>query len=101
MTRLTTFALFAALALPVSAQAQEACNFESNAGTIAESYDLIGTEACIGFCSETEGCTAWLYTPHNFSPKTAPGYCQLYAEATGTRDPDASAPTQICGQMGG
>lgn len=94
-------ALSLALLVPAIATAQEECNFETNSGTLAQSYELIGVEACTDFCSETDGCTAWLYTPHNFNPEGAPGDCRLYAEASGTREPDETAPTQYCGMVGG
>lgn len=99
MTRIFRLALAAALALPAAASAQEECNFETNSGRIANSYELVGVDACIQSCAETDTCTAWLYTPNTFNPDTAPGQCQLYAEASGKREPNATASTQFCGQM--
>ncbi len=99
MTRLSVLAAFAAIALPMAAAAQEKCNFESNSGQMAESSDLTGVAACTAFCTESDGCGAWLYTPHNFNPTGAPGHCQLYAEASGKREPDASASNQFCGMI--
>lgn len=86
---------------PVAAQAQQECRFDWNAGTLAVAHDRIGVDACTAFCSETEDCTAWLYTPHTFSPKTAPGECRLYAEARDPVAPASTAPNQFCGQMDG
>lgn len=87
------------LAGTTSALAQEECNFETNGGQIAVSYELIGAEACAASCTDTESCTAWLYTPHNFNPDGAPGECALYAEASGIRAPDETASTQYCGMI--
>lgn len=84
--------------LPLLAEGDwQDCNFETNTGRLAISYEVIGPEACVDFCKEIDGCTAWLYTPHTFNPDTAPGACGLYAEASGTRPPNETAPTQYCG----
>ena len=89
---------FAALLLPAAAFAQdETCSFETNSGTLSTSYELIGAEACMTSCAETDGCGAWLYTPHNFNPTGAPGECRLYGEASGK----VEASNQLCGLMEG
>lgn len=99
MKRIRSLTFIAAIFLPLAAAAQEECNFETNTGRIANSYELIGVDACVAYCGETESCTAWLYTPHTFNPTGAPGQCQLYAEASGKREPNSTASTQYCGVM--
>lgn len=86
---------------PAIAADFESCNFETNSGTLSTNWEQIGPAACATFCAAEDGCTAWLYTPHNFSPKTAPGECRTYAEASGKRAPDSSAPNQFCGMIDG
>lgn len=93
--------LAATIAFAQAAVAQEECTFQTNTGRIANSYDLVGVDACIAFCGETDGCTAWMYTPHTFNPDSAPGQCQLYAEASDPGPPSSSAPNMYCGQLGG
>ncbi len=98
MVRTLVTVAFMLAPVPVLAEeAWQACNFETHTGRMAISYELIGQQACVDFCKATEGCTAWLYTPHSFNPATAPGACGIYAEASGTRPPDATAPNQFCG----
>lgn len=75
--------VFAALAIsfagPAAAEEKQ-CKLYPKAGLLANSYDLVGAEACKSACQETDGCHGWSYTPHNFNPKTAPGQCRLMAE---------------------
>lgn len=98
VARISVVVALVLAALPALAEKDwQACNFETHSGRMTISYDLIGPQACVGFCAQTDGCTAWVYTPHNFNPRTAPGECALYAEASGTRAPDSTAPNQFCG----
>jgi len=99
MKRLVLAAALLAMPGVLAAEEAEKCNFTSNSGTLATSYDQIGTEACTQFCAGTDGCTAWLYTPHNFNPTGAPGECRAYAEVGDKREPDSTASTQYCGTM--
>ncbi|MDF1670540.1 MAG: PAN domain-containing protein [Roseovarius sp.] len=98
---LLILSMAAGLGLPHSASAYDECTFQSNTGRIANSYELIGVEACIALCTETDGCTAWMYSPNTFNPDGAPGQCQLYAEASDPAAPSASVSNMFCGQMGG
>lgn len=60
------------------ANAEEAhCKYYPKVDLLLDSYELIGPENCRAACTETEGCTAWSYTPHTFNPTGAPGRCRL------------------------
>lgn len=69
----------ALLAVPASAE-ETHCKLLPKAGLVAQSYEIIGAEACKAACTETTGCTAWSYTPHNFNPKNGPGWCRMLDE---------------------
>ena len=71
------------------------CKLYPKGGLLAESYDLVGAEACKALCVETDGCTAWSYTPHNFNPKDSPGWCRVMAEAGEQEDDDRD----YCGRL--
>ena len=64
---------------PATAEEQH-CKLLPKAGLVAHSYEIIGAQACKAACVETESCTAWSYTPHNFNPKTGPGWCRMLDE---------------------
>lgn len=66
-------------AIPSAADEQH-CKLLPKAGLVAQSYEIVGAAACKAACSETEGCTAWSYTPHNFNPKSGPGWCRMLDE---------------------
>ena len=75
------FAIAGAALLVVPALAEEKhCKLFPKADLVAHSYEIIGAEACKSTCAETRGCTAWSYTPHNFNPKTGPGWCRMLKE---------------------
>ncbi|UYV38805.1 PAN domain-containing protein [Rhodobacteraceae bacterium D3-12] len=83
--------LFAAVigcaAMPFAAWADaQHCKLVPKGGLIADSYEIVGDEACKQACEETQGCTAWSYTPHNFNPKTGPGWCRMLGEVAGEID---------------
>ncbi|WP_323771156.1 PAN domain-containing protein [Antarctobacter sp.] len=87
--------LFVVSALPVAAE--DGCKLYPTGSVISYSYDLVGPEACLSHCAQTQGCVAWSYTPHNFNPKTAPGECRLLPDA-GTREAHAR---DFCGVVDG
>ena len=66
------------------------CKFLPEGGLVGHSYELVGPVACKQACTETDGCTAWSYQPHNFNPKNGPGECRMMSavleEVDDTRD---------------
>ncbi|MGR3638498.1 hypothetical protein [Alterinioella nitratireducens] len=89
-------AVLTALALPAAAQDYENCQWQSNEGRIAQSYELVGPAACEALCTETEGCSSWYYIPHNFNPTGGPGECGLYGAASDPQPHDR----EYCGTVG-
>lgn len=77
--------------------AEDGCKLYPTGSVIEYSYELVGPDACLAFCEQTEGCVAWSYTPHTFNPKTAPGECRLLPD-DGTREDHAR---DFCGRLGG
>lgn len=97
MYRMIVVASSMALAgvVPGWAQETENCRFMTNSGALHTSYEQVGAEACMAQCSGRDDCGAWMYTPHNFSPKSAPGECILYSSA-GDAEPDDRL---FCGEV--
>lgn len=97
LRRVVVTAVFAACATAASKGfAQEKnCKLYPEGGLLKQSYDLIGPEACKAACTETNGCSAWSYTPHNFNPKSAPGECRLM-EAVSEEAEDSRG---FCGRL--
>lgn len=78
------------------ASAQEKhCKLWPEGGLLAHTYELVGPEACKIACTETDGCTAWSYQPHNFNPKSSPGECRLMAAVS----EEEENPKDFCGRL--
>ena len=90
-----SLALAPAVAAGAASVEEKNCKFYPKGGLLKSSYELVGAEACKAACSETDGCTAWSYLPHNFRPKKGPGYCRLMAEV-GEEKPDKR---EFCGRI--
>jgi len=87
-------ATFFGFAAGASAQEFDNCKLQQPAALLAESYELVGAEACQSFCAETEGCKGWSYTPHNFNPTGGPGWCRVMDEFERLEDD-----RDLCGVM--
>ncbi|WP_170134905.1 hypothetical protein [Acuticoccus kandeliae] len=74
---------------------EQHCKLYPNGGLLSQSYELVGEAACKASCSQTNGCTAWSYTPHNFNPKNGPGECRLMAEVA----EEVADARDYCGRM--
>lgn len=75
---LASASVTALVVLASQAAAEEAhCKLLPEGGLVGHSYELVGAEACKEACTETDGCKAWSYTPHNFNPKNGPGECRM------------------------
>lgn len=71
------------------------CNLLSANSALAIDYEQVGTEACATLCKGTDGCVGWVYTPHNFNPKKAPGECRLVPDI---KTEEAST-SKFCGKL--
>ena len=91
----TVLALSIAISSTIAMAEDTKCNLFSANSALAIDYNQIGTEACTALCKGTEGCIAWVYTPHNFNPKKAPGECRLLPDI---RSEEASN-GKFCGKL--
>jgi len=90
---LTATAALACIALPAAAQDHETCRLLPGATSAGISYEQIGPAACEQFSRDTEGCTAWSCTLHNFNPDSGPGECRTLTDVSD----DEASDRDFCG----
>ncbi len=87
----------AALALPLSAAAQEheMCFMSAITKMLPVPEGLIGADACAAACQDDADCVAWTYDPHSFEPDTMAGTCRLMPDVYQTTESDGT----FCGRI--